>query len=207
MPNSEQNQSDSKDYQLHLASASPRRREILLALGLVFTAAAEDVDESRIDGEVPESMAVRLAILKAEAAANNGRRDQLVLAADTVVTLDDIVFGKPESGDDAVMMLATLSGKEHSVLTGVAVLCQGVIRTTVSRTSVRFREISPDEAAHYWQSGEPCDKAGAYAIQGKGGIFVEAISGSYSGVVGLPIFETARLLGEAGILVLGSNGN
>ena len=207
MPDSEQIQSGSHDYRLHLASASPRRREILQALGLVFTAAAEDVDESRFEGEDPEFMAIRLATTKAQAAASNDRHDNVILAADTVVTLDDTVFGKPESRDDAVMMLESLSGKEHSVLTGVAVLCQGVVRTTVSRTSVRFREISPDEAAHYWQSGEPCDKAGAYAIQGKGGIFVEAISGSYSGVVGLPIFETARLLGEAGIFVLGSNGN
>ncbi len=207
MPDSEQNQSDSKDYQLHLASASPRRREILQALGLVFTAAAEDVDESRIEGEDPESMAIRLATTKAQAAANNNRHDNVILAADTVVTLGDAVFGKPESREDAVMMLESLSGKGHSVLTGVAVLCRGVVRTTVSRTSVRFREISPDEAAHYWQSGEPCDKAGAYAIQGKGGIFVEAISGSYSGVVGLPIFGTAKLLGETGIFVLGPNGS
>ena len=207
MPDSEQNQSGAKNYQLHLASASPRRREILQALGLVFTAAAEDVDESRFEGEDPEFMAIRLATTKAQAAASNDRHDNVILAADTVVTLDDTVFGKPESRDDAVMMLESLSGKGHSVLTGVAVLCQGVVRTTVSRTSVRFREISPDEAAQYWQSGEPCDKAGAYAIQGKGGIFVEAISGSYSGVVGLPIFGTARLLGETGIFVLGSNGN
>jgi septum formation protein len=207
VPDSDQNQSDSKGYQLHLASASPRRWEILQALGLVFTAAAEDVDESRLEGEDPESMAIRLATTKAQAAANNDRHDNVILAADTVVTIGDAVFGKPESREDAVMMLELLSGKGHIVLTGVAVLCQGVVRTTVSRTSVRFREISPDEAAHYWQSGEPCDKAGAYAIQGKGGIFVEAISGSYSGVVGLPIFGTARLLGEAGIFVLGSNGS
>jgi len=207
VPDSEKNQSGSQNYQLHLASASPRRRELLQALGLVFTAAAEDVDESRLEGEDPEAMAIRLATTKAQAAANNDRHDNVILAADTVVTLGDTVFGKPESRDDAAMMLESLSGKRHCVLTGVAVLCQGVVRTTVSRTSVRFREISPDEAAHYWQSGEPCDKAGAYAIQGKGGIFVEAISGSYSGVVGLPIFGTARLLGETGIFVLGSNGN
>jgi septum formation protein len=207
VPDFADKQSDSTGYPLHLASASPRRRELLHALGLKFTAAAEDVDESRIAGEDPESMAVRLATKKAHAAAKNDRQDHVILAADTVVTLGDAVFGKPESGDDAVMMLETLSGKGHSVLTGVAVLCQGVVRTAVSRTRVCFREISPDEAAHYWQSGEPCDKAGAYAIQGKGGIFVESISGSYSGVVGLPVFETARLLGEAGIFVLGSNGN
>jgi septum formation protein len=207
VPDAEQNLSGAKDYELHLASASPRRREILHTLGLVFTAAAEDVDESRFDGENPESMALRLATIKAHSAAIHNRHAHVILAADTVVTLGDAVFGKPESRDDAVMMLEALSGKGHSVLTGVAVLYQGAVRTTVSRTSVRFRQISPDEATHYWQSGEPCDKAGSYAIQGKGGIFVEAISGSYSGVVGLPIFETARLLGEVGIFVLGSNGN
>ena len=152
-------------------------------------------------------MALRLALAKGQAAAENDRTGQVILAADTVVALGDVVFGKPESRNDALTMLETLSGKAHKVLTGIAVLHQGELRTAVSESTVRFREISSDEAALYWQSGEPCDKAGAYAIQGKGGIFVESISGSYSGVVGLPVFETVQLLGEAGIFVLGSTGN
>jgi septum formation protein len=151
-------------------------------------------------------MAVRLAVAKAQAAVANGRSEQVVLAADTVVTLADIVFGKPESRDDALQMLEALSGTTHRVLTGVAVIHLGEVRTAVSESVVRFREISPDEASLYWQSGEPRDKAGAYAIQGKGGMFVAAISGSYSGIVGLPVFETTRLLGQAGIEVLGSTG-
>lgn len=195
------------DERLHLASASPRRRELLHALGLVFTAAAEDVDESRRPGEDAGTMAVRLAVAKAHAAAADGRSDKVILAADTVVTLGDDVFGKPQSRDDALNMLDVLSGTTHRVLTGVAVVHRGEVRSAVSESVVRFREISPDEASLYWQSGEPRDKAGAYAIQGKGGIFVAAISGSYSGIVGLPVFETAQLLGQAGIEVLGSTGN
>jgi septum formation protein len=192
---------------LHLASASIRRRELLHALGLSFTAAAEDIDERRQGKEDARSMALRLAITKGQAAAEGDRTDQVILAADTVVVLGDVVFGKPESRDDALKMLETLSGRAHKVLTAIAVLHQGEVSTAVSESTVRFREIGSDEAALYWQSEEPCDKAGAYAIQGMGGIFVESISGSYSGVVGLPVFETAQLLGEAGILVLGSTGN
>jgi len=125
-----------------------------------------------------------------------------VIGADTLVVLEDIVFGKPKDRDECLEMLASLSGRTHCVLTGVAVLASGKIQTVVSITEVKFREISPDEALAYWHSGEPCDKAGAYAIQGRGGIFVEAISGSYSGVVGLPVFETSQLLRNAGLRVL-----
>ena len=126
----------------------------------------------------------------------------------TTVTfsLGDIVFGKPVSRQDALEMLTTLSGRSHTVLSAVAVWKRGKICTTISESTVRFRAISPHEAAEYWQSGEPRDKAGSYAIQGKGGIFVEALSGSYSGVVGLPVFETVSLLSQAGILVLAPTG-
>ncbi|NOX69417.1 MAG: septum formation inhibitor Maf [Gammaproteobacteria bacterium] len=191
---------------LHLASASPRRREILESLGLRFTFAGVDVDEKRLDGEAAEVMALRLAIDKAVAAGPDIRRGAVILAADTVVTLGGAVFGKPVSRQDALNMLAELSGRQHTVVTAVAVLCQDDIRTAVSESAVRFREINPDEAAQYWQSGEPRDKAGAYAIQGKGGLFVESLAGSYSGVVGLPVFETARMLREAGVHVLAPTG-
>jgi len=191
---------------LHLASASPRRREILDALGLRYTFAGVDVDESRISGEAAATMALRLAVAKAETGAQTVESGCVILAADTVVALGDTVFGKPSSEADAGSMLSKLSGRHHRVITAVAVLSENGVCTAVSESIVQFREISADEAAYYWQSGEPHDKAGAYAIQGKGGIFVESLSGSYSCVVGLPIFETARLLGDAGVPVLGPTG-
>lgn len=191
---------------LHLASASPRRREILEALDLRFTYGGVDVDETRLDGEPADTMALRLAVAKADAGSRSTDSDRVILAADTVVVHGDNVFGKPESEEDALSMLSQLSARHHKVITAVAVLNDKGIRTAISESTVQFRAISSDEAAQYWQSGEPRDKAGAYAIQGMGGIFVESLSGSYSGVVGLPIFETARMLKEAGIAVLGPTG-
>jgi septum formation protein len=185
---------------LHLASTSPRRREILNALGLTFTTAGVAVDEQRLPGEAADAMVLRLARAKAEAVQR--KQLQVVLGADTAVVLGDEILGKPRDCDDAVNMLAQLSGRTHAVLTGVALSTGQGLRTILSTTEVRFRKIRPDEALAYWQSGEPCDKAGAYAIQGRGGVFVEAISGSYSGVVGLPVFETVQLLHDAGIQVL-----
>ena len=186
---------------LHLASSSPRRKEILAALGLTFSVGGADVDERRLNGEPAEDMVLRLAIEKAMAGAPGG--NVIVIAADTLVVLGEHIFGKPEDQDDALDMLRRLSGRMHQVLTAVAVWADGEMRSALSATDVHFREISPDEALAYWQSGEPCDKAGAYAIQGRGGVFVEAISGSYSGVVGLPVFETVKMLQEAGLRVLG----
>ena len=185
---------------LHLASSSPRRREILTALGLDFSVGGADLDEARLDGESAEEMVLRLAAAKAQAGSPGD--EYAVIGADTAVVLGDDVFGKPRDGDDAVAMLQALSGKTHQVMTGVAVWASAGAGVALSVTDVRFREISPDEALQYWQSGEPADKAGAYAIQGKGGVFVEEINGSYSGVVGLPVFETVRLLEDAGIKVL-----
>jgi septum formation protein len=124
-----------------------------------------------------------------------------VLGADTAVVLDGEVFGKPADQADALRMLARLSGRRHQVMTGVAVRSAGATNSALSVTAVTFREIDPDEARDYWQSGEPAGKAGAYAIQGRGGAFVESIAGSYTGVVGLPVAETAELLRWAGIEV------
>ena len=185
---------------LHLASSSPRRKEILSALGLTFSAGGVDADERRLEGEAPEAMVLRLA--RAKATARGDRRASLILGADTAVVLGEQIFGKPQDGDAAVEMLARLSGRTHRVLTGVALSTPDGITEALSETEVRFREIRPDEARAYWQSGEPRDKAGAYAIQGLGAVFVESISGSYSGVVGLPVFETAVLLQRAGLKVL-----
>jgi septum formation protein len=188
---------------LHLASSSPRRREILAALGVPITHGGTDIDEARQAGESVDKMAVRLARDKALAAT----AELPVLGADTIVVLGDRVFGKPASENDAIDMLTSLSGRSHRVLTGVAVQCGDNVWTELSDTTVRFRDIGPDEARTYWQSGEPAGKAGAYAIQGLGGIFVEAVEGSYSGVVGLPVYETAALLRKAGIDVLsGASG-
>jgi len=184
---------------LHLASSSPRRRELLTALGLQFSHGGVAVDESALPGESVADMVLRLATTKARTACDSGDYMVPVLGADTVVTLDDSVFGKPASMEDALNMLASLSGRTHQVLTGVAVLAQGELWTALSQTEVQFREIDPDEAEAYWQSGEAAGKAGAYAVQGLGGVFVKAIQGSYTGVVGLPVFETADLLRRAGI--------
>lgn len=185
---------------LHLASSSPRRREILTALGLDFTVKSSEVEEFRLADESPEQMVLRLATAKALAAEVETAR--FVIGSDTAVVLDGEVLGKPRDRDDAVTMLLRLSGRRHSVVTGVALLGPDGAQTALSTTDVFFREVSRDEALAYWQSGEPRDKAGAYGIQGRGGVFVKSINGSYSGVVGLPVYETMRLLQNAGIDIL-----
>lgn len=189
--------------ELHLASSSPRRKELLAALGLEFTAAGVDVEEIRLPEESPQAMVVRLAAAKAEAAEVPA--GTLVLGSDTAVVLGTTVFGKPRDEADCLAILGALSGKAHEVMTGVALRRTSGIATVLSITEVRFREIGQDEALAYWQSGEPRDKAGAYGIQGRGGVFVESIRGSYSGVVGLPVFETAELLAAAGIGILSND--
>jgi len=185
---------------LQLASTSPRRREILSALGLSFSVVHVDVDEAPLAGECPEEMVVRLAVAKAAAAPAGA--GTAVIAADTAVVVDGRVLGKPEGEDDCVAMLATLAGRGHRVFTGVALRTATGTRTALSSTDVYFRDIGRDEALAYWHSGEPRDKAGGYGIQGLGGLFVERLEGSYSGVVGLPVFETAALLDEAGFRLL-----
>ena len=187
---------------LHLASSSPRRRELLATFGFEFTVEAVDLEERRLEGEAPQDMVLRLAAAKACAARRGGQR--FVLGADTAVVLDERVFGKPADGADAAAMLAALSGRRHQVMSGVALRAGDAVTTALSVTDVIFRDIRPDEARRYWQSGEPADKAGAYAIQGLGGVFVASIEGSYTGVVGLPVFETAELLRGAGLDVLGT---
>ena len=186
---------------LHLASASPRRREILTTLGVRFSYAGEDVDERPRANEPAADLVVRLAKDKAMA-AQKSRPGATVLGADTIVVLGERIFGKPESAEQALEMLAALSGNTHEVLTAVALLDGATQQSALSCTRVTFRGVSAAEARAYWDCGEPCDKAGSYAIQGLGGVFVERLEGSYSGVVGLPVFETASLLRAAGIDVL-----
>ncbi|MBT2337942.1 MULTISPECIES: Maf family protein [Pseudomonas] len=186
---------------LYLASGSPRRRELLTQIGVRFTAINADIDETPLDQESPSAYVERLACGKAEA----GRRalpteaDGCVLGADTAVVLDGQILGKPLDQSDALAMLMSLSGREHEVLTAIAVLEGQRCESRVVRSRVRFRAISEPEAAAYWASGEPRDKAGGYGIQGLGAVFVAALEGSYSAVVGLPLCETAQLLGDFGI--------
>ena len=183
---------------LYLASCSPRRRELLDQLGLAHALVAADVDETPVAGEDPRAYVQRMALAKARAGRQAAGTAHPVLGADTAVVCDDRILGKPAGADDAMAMLRLLSGREHRVLTAIALLGKHE-QTAVSDTGVSFRVIEPAEAAAYWASGEPRDKAGAYAIQGRAALFVSHISGSYSGVVGLPLFETAELLAREGI--------
>lgn len=168
-------------------------------MGLEFSASGVDVDERQHPGEAADIMVVRLAAAKTCAVPVD--TGTVVLGADTAVVLDGEVFGKPANREDALRMLGRLSGRQHQVMTGVAVRSGHETKRALSVTEVTFRDIGPDEALDYWQSGEPQGKAGAYAIQGRGGAFVASIAGSYTGVVGLPVLETAELLRWAGIEV------
>jgi septum formation protein len=155
-----------------------------------------EVDETPRPDEAPEHYVKRLALNKARAGLA-GRRGNLVLGADTAVVLDGRILGKPRGRGDALAMLLALAGREHRVLSGVAVVGDSFEGYRLCDSRVSFRTISADEAAAYWDSGEPVDKAGGYAVQGRGAVFVSHLSGSYSGVMGLPLFETAQLLAEA----------
>ncbi len=188
--------------ELLLASGSPRRRKLLEQLGLSFESLSVDIDEAHRAGELQEDFVQRLALEKAQAGWQRAQRGLPVLGADTVVELDGAILGKPPDKTTALAMLKMLSGREHTVLTGVALVMGRRQAQRMSRTRVRFRHISAQECETYWLSGEPCDKAGAYAIQGRAAAFVRELHGSYSGVVGLPLFETAELLREFGIRVL-----
>lgn len=189
--------------QLVLASGSPRRRELLLRLGLKLHVRAADIDETPLANESPRDLVARLARRKASAVharlrAESAGLELPVLGADTIVVMDGDVLGKPRDRDEALGMLDRLSGSTHEVLTGVA-LVHDTVQVAVSRSQVRFRTIDAAEAEAYWATGEPCDKAGAYGIQGIGGIFVASLDGSYSGVMGLPVAETETLLLKAGV--------
>lgn len=218
---------------LYLASASPRRAELLQQLGVGHRVIRLAVDETALAGESPEAFVQRVALDKARAGWAQLEHDQHrpVLGADTVVVVDGQILGKPRDRDHALAMLAQLSGREHRVLSAVAVVGEnsiegmapgagmftenmvdeadlgqdkGVVRERqrLSESQVWFRAISDAERAAYWATGEPADKAGAYAIQGLGALFIERLAGSYSGVMGLPLFETGELLTDFGIHIL-----
>jgi septum formation protein len=191
------------DPQFYLASASPRRKQLLEQLGLRFQVVPVDVDETPKIGEAARDYVLRVAGLKARvAAAILGDPRLPVLAADTTVVLEGAILGKPNGREDAIRMLAHLGGRRHQVLSAVALWDRGSLDTALSESQVVFRAIGPEEAGAYWDSGEPRDKAGAYGIQGLAAVFVQSLEGSYSGVMGLPLFETAALLHKAGVRVL-----
>jgi septum formation protein len=191
--------------QLILASGSPRRRELLKQIGVSFRVLAVDIDESHRSDESALEYVSRLAMEKARAGFERQDGQLPSLGADTVVVFDQQIFGKPVDQADAKEMLMALSGKSHSVFTAVALKSDLGTAMAVSETLVEFRTISPYECHIYWQTGEPRGKAGAYAIQGRGGVFVERLEGSYSGVVGLPLAETEQLLNKFSVPLWNSN--
>ena len=186
---------------LYLASGSPRRRELLTQIGVPFTVVSVAIDETPLTNESAVSYVERLARGKATAglAVLENTSDACVLGADTAVIVDGKILGKPVDQADALAMLMALAGREHEMLTAIALTDGQRCETVCVSSRVRFREISVEEAITYWHSGEPQDKAGGYAIQGLGSVFVAGLNGSYSAVVGLPVCETAQLLGQFGI--------
>lgn len=182
---------------LILASSSPRRAELLRRLGLRFTIVPADIDETYLPGEPPAEHAERLAREKAEAVARR-LPEALVIGSDTIVVVDGNVLGKPRDAEAADRMLASLSGREHEVCTGVAVASGGSVISSLERVRVTFRHLSDAERRQYIETGEPMDKAGAYGIQGFGSAIVESIEGDYFSVMGLPVVRLLALLEKAG---------
>lgn len=185
---------------LVLASASPRRRELLDQLGLTYRCDPADIDESPLSGESPGDYVQRLARDKALAVARRyDGQTAVILAADTTVVMDDDILGKPRDHFHGLAMLARLSGRTHSVMTAVCLVSGGDICVQLVETRVTFQSLSREICEAYLATDEPWDKAGAYAIQGVGGALVKAIEGSYSNVVGLPLGETWQMLSDHGI--------
>ena len=187
---------------IFLASQSPRRAELLRQIGVEFSVRVADIDESQLRDETPETYVRRIAAAKARAVFERETDDTRgipVLAADTTIALDGEIIGKPDDVGDCCRILRRLSGREHDVLSAVTLMHQHHSSIRLCRSRVRFRRLDKREIEAYCALDEPMDKAGAYAIQGRAAIFVEQLEGSYSGVMGLPLCETAELLVEAGI--------
>ena len=195
-----------KSPHIYLASRSPRRGELLRQIGVAFEVLPADVDESILAGEAPEHYVLRLAREKAEACARRVVADGLptmpLLAADTTVCADGIILGKPESDEEARTMLRRMSDRWHTVHTAIAVAHEHRVEVLLSSTQVEMAPLTEAEIAAYIASGEPRDKAGGYGIQGPASVFIRRIEGSYSGVMGLPLYETAQLLKKFGIHAL-----
>lgn len=181
--------------QFILASGSPRRKDLLASVGYSFQVIPADIDEASLADESPERYVLRLAEEKASVI----KETLPIVAADTTVVLEKKIFGKPRDEKEAAEMLKALQGRTHEVFTGVALSVEGKVRTILERTAVTFRPLNESEINHYVSSGEPLDKAGAYAAQGYGASFITRIDGSYTNVVGLPLAQTVVLLNEIGI--------
>lgn len=183
-----------------LASQSPRRRELLALLGIPFDVAHADIDETPLPDEDPDLMTTRLALAKAEAIYAQHDPGTWVIGGDTTVIIDGEILGKPSNHAEATAMLERLSGESHIVVSAVALVGENFSDVALSRTQVSFGDWWPSQIQAYCDSGEPFDKAGGYGIQGYAGAFVRDISGSYSGVVGLPLYETRLMLEKAGLI-------
>ncbi len=184
-----------------LASGSPRRKELLEQVGVEFTVQVFEIDESPHLHEAPADYVVRLAIQKAQAAIPHLPADTIVIAADTTVTIDGKILGKPQNQADAFAMWQRLSGRDHFVMTGVAVAQNQTVLHRRVTTEVHFARLSLADMQAYWHTGEPIGKAGGYAIQGRAEALVDWMAGSHSGVIGLPLYETRALLRAAGLAV------
>jgi len=190
------------DFDIYLASSSPRRRELLDQIGVRYRLINIAIPETPKEGESAQAFVLRMAMEKAQAGKGYQgiNTHKPVLGADTAVVVDNDILGKPRNRSDALSMLARLSGRWHEVISAVALIGEtSATRVNISR--VHFRQISDAECENYWQTGEPKDKAGAYGIQGKAAIFINELQGSYSAVMGLPLYETSELLEQAGIAV------
>ncbi len=181
---------------IYLASGSPRRQELLRQIGVDFIVVEHEVMEEKLAEESPAEMVERLAIAKAKNVLQkiSQQPPRPVLSADTIVVIDNEVLGKPKNKEDALRMLSLLSNRTHQVFTAVALIDPSQVAIRVSKSDVTFSTISTEQAENYWETREPQDKAGAYAIQGMASIFIKNINGSYSGIMGLPLYETYNLL-------------
>ena len=186
-----------------LASQSPRRRELLSMLGLDFQIVTADIDETMNPSLSIEDAVADVCRRKAEAVAVS-HPDKLIVSADTIVVVDEMILGKPHDAEDAKAMLRRLSGRTHTVMTAFCLLQKGVAETHVEKTHVRFKALSEEEISAYVATGAPLDKAGAYGIQGQAALFVEALDGDYFNVVGLPLCALGKALRKAGVEILGS---
>ncbi len=201
--NSPVNSSVKKSPQIYLASSSPRRQELLSQMGVEFRVIAQHAEELHRHNESPEDFVTRLALEKAADGLQRQTDQQIpVLGSDTAVILRGKILGKPENREQAIDMLLSLSEQTHQVLTAVALKNSVQTAQILSVTEVSFAKLSREMCDNYWQSGEPADKAGSYGIQGRGALFVKSIQGSYSGVMGLPIYETRLLLNQFDIVLI-----
>jgi len=191
----------STNPQIILASSSPRRRELLDQIQVNYEVLPVNIDESHTPGETAEQFVRRLAVAKAQAGYHQ-KPHCLSLGSDTIVVVDSTILGKPENKAHAIEILSLLSGRKHQVMTAVAIHSSEYNACVISVSEVEFAELTRSQIDAYWETGEPKDKAGAYAVQGIAAQFIKRMSGSYSGIMGLPLFETAQLLEKSGVKLL-----